>query len=306
MADIDTIKIRQLDFTLLLVLRALLRHRRTTAAATELRLSQSAISHALARLRRIFGDPLFERRPHGLEPTRFALALGPRVDALLRDASEALGASAEFDPAEDARDFRIAAPDHIGPLIAAPLLKTFARTAPRSRFALRLALGAEALDQVRRDEVDVALGRFQRALDGFRVDPLYVDQYALIARRNHPHIKGRVTKALFAELDHVTISLAGDFRALTDDDVRDLGLKRRIVATTPRFMTAFDAVSRTDAVAIAPMRLAARYASLFKLETHALPVALRPIRVVAVRRVHPDPAVDWLNAQLRACLADDD
>ncbi|MBS0410897.1 MAG: LysR family transcriptional regulator, partial [Proteobacteria bacterium] len=77
MAEFDLNKIRRLDGTLLLVMRELLRRRQAQAAAARLGLSASAVSHALGRLRDLFEDPLFIRRPHGLEPTRRALELGP-------------------------------------------------------------------------------------------------------------------------------------------------------------------------------------------------------------------------------------
>jgi DNA-binding transcriptional LysR family regulator len=305
MADIDQTKIRQLDFTLLLVMRALLRHRRTTVVAEELNLSQSAISHALARLRRLFGDPLFLRRPHGLEPTRHALALGPRIDALLREADDALGSAASFHEKTARRDFRIAAPDHLGALLAAPLLKAFQRAAPHARFALRVALGREALESLRRDEIDLALGQFQQSLHEFRVKLLYTDRYCLVARVKHPEIEGVVTKALFERLDHVAISIAGDFRAFTDEDLRDLGLRRNVIATAPRFSTAFDMISQTNAVAIAPSRLARAYAAAFKLKLYDVPIAMRPLRVLAARRAVPDLGIDWLTNTVLGCLRGD-
>jgi DNA-binding transcriptional LysR family regulator len=305
MADIDNTKMRQLDFTLLLVMQSLLHHRRTTAAAAELGLSQSAISHALARLRVLFSDPLFLRRPHGLEPTRHALEIGPRIEKVLREAREAMGLVDLFDPLTTTRGFRIAAPDFLGTLLAAPLLRTFEREAPKARFALRIQLGQDALSSLDRDEIDIALGRFPAPSDGFAVTPLYNDRYCLIGRANHPELKAKVTKALFERLDHVAVSVGGDFRAYTDDDFRDLGLKRNIVATVPRFTVAFDVVSHTNAVAIAPSRLAYAYAKAFKFQAHDLPVALSPVRVVAVRRANPDPGLDWLIDRLTALLPKD-
>ena len=79
MPHISQTEIRRLDFTLLLVMRGVLRHGRTTRVAEELGLSQSAISYALGRLRALFGDELFVRRPHGLAPTRRALELAPMI-----------------------------------------------------------------------------------------------------------------------------------------------------------------------------------------------------------------------------------
>ena len=83
MSDINQLDIRRIDGGLLLVFRELCRRRRTTAVAAHLGLSQSAVSHALGRLRDLFGDPLFLRRPHGLEPTPRALELAPRIEALI-------------------------------------------------------------------------------------------------------------------------------------------------------------------------------------------------------------------------------
>src|SRR5947207_632997 len=99
MSDIDINDIRRLDGNLLLVFRELARTRRTTEAAARLGVTQSTISHALARLRALFRDPLFARRPHGLEPTPRALELGPRIEALLDMTSAVLARDGGFDPA---------------------------------------------------------------------------------------------------------------------------------------------------------------------------------------------------------------
>jgi DNA-binding transcriptional LysR family regulator len=303
MSDFDLTKIRKLDFTLLAVLHTLLRVRRTTEAARVLGLSPSAISHALARLRLLFGEPLFLRRPHGLEPTRHALALAPAIEALLAGAQAAMGSGDDFDPARTARDFRLAAPDHVGTLLAPPLLAAFERQAPQARFALRALLGADALEALRRNEIDLALGQFPPAAEGLKIEPLYQDRYVLVARRGHPDLRRRVSRAAFEALPHVMISVGGNFRAITDEHFRAQNLKRRVVATVPRFETAFAVVRDTRAVAIAPERLARRHALMFRLAIHALPVAPAPIRIMLVRRTRPDRGVEWLAERVRLCFA---
>src|SRR5664279_2655950 len=136
MSDIDTSNIRRIDGGLLLVFRGLLRRRRTTVVAQELGLSQSAVSHALTRLRDVFGDPLFIRRSHGLEPTRRALELGPRIDALLDRIGETFRKASAFDPGRSERSFAISAPEFITALIGADLVGAFRRLAPRAHFAI--------------------------------------------------------------------------------------------------------------------------------------------------------------------------
>lgn len=294
MGDIDANKIAQLDGSLLLVLRELLVLRRTTLVAKRLGLSQSAVSHALARLRWLFGDPLFVRRPYGLEPTRHALELAPRIDNLIRSMSTALGASSIFDPAVTNRAFRLAAPDWITTLVAPSLVNAFAKQAPHARFAFSQHLGADALSALRRDEIDVALGRFHPKLEGVNVGPLYEDHYCLIARAAHPKLRRKLTKATYRTLERVQISVSGDFRALELDAEGELVSAGRVIAAVPRFLIAFAVVAQSDAVAIAPARLARGYARNFGLRTHEMPFALAPIRVLAVRKPHPDPGAQWL------------
>src|ERR1700748_1346656 len=130
MQDIDFNNIRRMDGSLLLVFHELLREKRATAVAKRLGLSQSAISHALTRLRDIFGDPLFVRRPHGLEPTRRALELQPRIEALLQLADETLERERKFNPKQSNRRFILSAPEFVTALIGARLIETFRTDAP--------------------------------------------------------------------------------------------------------------------------------------------------------------------------------
>lgn len=302
MTHINQTEIRKLDFTLLLVMRGLLRHRRTTTVATELGLSQSAISYALSRLRSTFGDELFIRRPHGLEPTRHALELGPRIDTLLRQAEEAIGLSDHFDPATSTRSFRIAALDYVATLIAPALLRAFEREASGARFGLRVLRGAEALESLRRDEIDLALGQFLRPFDGLLSTPLFTDHYCLVARSGHPRFRGKVSRRLFEELSHVVISVDGDFRSFTDQAIQDLDLSRRVAATAPTFSIAFAIVGRSDVVCVAPSNLARTYATQFGLVALDLPTALPPIRLFAVRREGRDAGADWLARLAVDCM----
>src|SRR5262245_57347684 len=113
MSNIEGIDIRKLDGNLLLVFRELSRTRRTTEAARRLGLTQSTVSHALARLRDLFADPLFVRRSHGLEPTQRAQELAPRIDSLIDMASTLVARGGGFDPASSQRRFVLAAPEFV-------------------------------------------------------------------------------------------------------------------------------------------------------------------------------------------------
>jgi DNA-binding transcriptional LysR family regulator len=300
MPDFDLEKIKQLDGSLLLVLRELLRQRQATLAAQRLGLSPSAISHALGRLRELFGDPLFVRRPYGLTPTRHALELAPRVEALLAAMHDAIGLPSSFAPQDTTRSFRIAAPDHLTTLLAPALLGCFNKNAPNARFAFSQRLGEDAQHALLRDELDIALGRFAQRDERVVMEPLFEDRYCLVARKDHPKLKrGRLNAALFTRLDQLQVSVSGDLRAPEFHAELAGALPRRTVAAVPRFMIAFSVVAESDAVTIAPMRLARRHARAFGLRLHDLPFELAPIRVVLAMRAQPDRGVMFLIEQLR-------
>src|ERR1700760_2114198 len=117
MPEFDDVELRRLDLTLLLVFEEAMASGKLSAAAKRLGLTQSAISHAIKRLRDIFSDELFIRTPRGVTPTPRALALrGPLSEAVRLIAGAVQPAS--FDPAQDSRTFRIAAPDYETSLFA--------------------------------------------------------------------------------------------------------------------------------------------------------------------------------------------
>jgi DNA-binding transcriptional LysR family regulator len=178
-------------------------------------------------------------------------------------------------------------------LLAPRLLCAFSEQAPGARFAFSQRLGDDALAVLRAGEVDLALGRFAARPAGLVLERLFDDRYCLVARKRHPRIRGKLTRALYAELAHVQISVGGDFRGLELEPAgRVVG--RRTVAAVPRFLIAFAVAARSDAVALAPRRLAREHAASFGLRVHELPFAPAPIRVVAVRRPQDDRGVVWL------------
>jgi DNA-binding transcriptional LysR family regulator len=131
------------------------------------------------------------------------------------------------------------------------------------------------------------------------VERLFEDRYCLVARNGHPALRGKLTRAVYRTLDRVQISVSGDFRSLELGPEGEVAASRRIVAAVPRFLIAFALIAESDAVAIAPSRLARRHARAFGLRVHDLPFTLEPLRVLAVRKTHPDPGTAWLVTLLK-------
>jgi DNA-binding transcriptional LysR family regulator len=314
MREFDNLKIRKLDAGLLLVFRELMVRRRASDVAEHLGLSPSAISHALGRLRDLFGDPLFIRRSHGLTPTQKARDLEPAVERLLELIDDVVSPERGFDPASSRRLFRIACPDWIGTLIAPSLVEAFHRDAPGLTFSTRYGVHDNALRAVQRGEADVALGAFDRIPAGFSVERLFEDQYCIVARQGHPLVDGAVDLVAYATAGHL---YCGNPDGALGDDVpidrpaMDATYGRlpapsliRTEGYVPQWETAMLAVSRTDSLAECPRRLAERYADRLGLQVLAPPYRPFRLQVLAIRRENvADAGADWLIDQIRAAVA---
>jgi DNA-binding transcriptional LysR family regulator len=313
MNEFDELQIRKLDGGLLLIFRELMKRGRASEAAQHLGLSPSAVSHALARLRDLFGEALFIRRAHGLEPTQRALDLAPRVEALLTLMGETLSADTVFDPGQSRRRFRIACPEGVAAMLGPNLVDAFLREAPRAAFTTRVVLLDRALAAVRRGEIDVALGVFSKVPSGLTATALYEDEYCVIARRGHPGIQGSLDLFTYSRIPH--LFMGSPDGALADEAAFDRDQINATYGAMPRpglvatcgyvteWETAMLTVSASDVIADCPRRLAERYAERLGLQVLPAPYPVFRFTVQVVRRAGArDQGVDWLVDRLAAMV----
>ncbi len=303
MTDIDEIALRRLDFSMLLVFAEILRARKLTLVARKLGLTQSAISHTLGRLRDAFGDPLFLRKPHGLEPTARALALEPGVTSLLELAREVLKRQTTFSPASAEGSIRVAALDYHASVLGPALCRAFGRHAPGLNLIIRSAVRQAALDLLDANEVDVIVGFVASPAASHGVQRLYEESYSVAARRKHASYDGSLKSFLAAS--HLLVSLSGEAQGIVDHSLAAKGLRRNVAVVYPLFFPALATVSETDLICTLPKRLAEANAQRFGLKLFAPPIALRPFPVNAVwhRRNDKNGAVQWVVQQLQALAA---
>jgi DNA-binding transcriptional LysR family regulator len=300
MRDIDASKIRRLDGGLLLIFRELLRRKRATEVAEALGLSQSAVSHALTRLRDLFGDPLFVRRPHGLEPTKRAMALAPRIEALIDLADATLKSEGTFKPAESERRFLVAAPDFFASLVSAKLFEQMDAAAPKASFLITSAAHEAAFDALRRGEIDMAIGRFGAERPGFSMEQLYEDAYCVVVRKAHPELRRKISVAQYRAAPHVFSWSPGEGGEV--EDVSQAG-NLRAAAIVPRWLTVLTTIAVCDAIGTVPRRLAERHADVLGLRILEAPFVGTKLSVSVVRRAGvSDSGADWFLAQVRKAI----
>jgi len=303
MSDFDRTKLRRLDLTVLLVFLGLMRSRKAADVARELGLTQSSISHALGRLRDVFGDPLFLRRPHGMEPTSVALALAPEIAGAVDRLRAALGGAQAFTPATATGELRIAAWDSVQALLAPPLVARVMAEAPGLRLAFRMLAREEALAALDGMGIDLTVGYFPGLGSGHIAEPLYDETYLAVARPGL--LDDPPSLARYLALPHLLVSPRGEFGGVVDAALRERGLGRRVVATLPQVVPALAVLARTEAVATLPARVARRFAPVFGLHAAPPPLPVRPFTVAAVRHARSagDARLDWIVARIAAALA---
>ena len=302
MTDFDDAQLRRLDITLLLVFEEAMANGKLSAAARRLGLTQSAISHAIHRLRDVFDDDLFIRTPRGVQPTQRALALRAPLAEALRLISGAVR-PARFDPARDDRVFRIAAPDYETSLLAPLLLSGDINIVPR--FIFRSLVRQEALDALQAGDIDLLLGYASdrgRACDAVT---LFEEDYLVVARKDHPAVTQPLDLAEYARHGHVLVSPGGTLSGIVDKALAAAGVSRHVVMAVPYFFAALATVARTNLIATLPRRLAVHHAGDFNLGSVAPPVAIRPfpVRMVWSRRQGDDPALVWMRHKIQAAAA---
>ena len=216
--------LRSLDLNLLTVFEAIYEADTVSGAADRLALSQSAASHALARLRDVCKDDLFVRANQVLSPTAVAREMYPAIKQALDALRATLAEASGFDPGTSQRRFRISIPHPMGPFYALDLQAVVAGVAPGVSLAFDTTTRPVSLEDSLRDGiVDIAIDWLPVELDPFVNTKLFDDRFVLMARRDHPSVTGVVTiealrKASFVslhprrEIDHLPPPLREGYR----------------------------------------------------------------------------------------------
>jgi len=286
--------INDLDLGLLQVLHALLQENHLTRAATRVGLTQPAMSHALGRLRRVLGDPLMVRARTGMVPTPRALALGERVERILRDAQSLVEDAAVVLPKDLRRGFTIAMADYGETQVLPPLVKRLSVDAPGVDLASR-PVPVDLEESMASGRVDIAVGVFRELSPRLYARRMYQERFVSAVRRGHPVLKKRMNLDLFTSLNHVLIAPGGAPGGQVDVALAELGKQRRVVARVGHFLVAPLLVSTGNLVLTAPERLLKSVAGFYKLKLFPTPLAIPDFAVQQVwhERAQKDATHIW-------------
>jgi DNA-binding transcriptional LysR family regulator len=286
------------DLNLLVTLNVLLTEGSVARAARRLRLSPSAMSRALARLRETTGDPLLVRAGRGLVPTPRALELRGRVGQLVQDAEAVLRPAERLDLERLVRTFTLRSSEGFVETFGPALVARVGKDAPGVRLCF-LQKPDKDSTPLRDGTVDLETGVVGETTGPeVRAQSLFRDRFIGVVRQGHPLSQGEITPARYAAGRHVLVSRQGLDRGSIDDALEGLGLEREVVTIVGGFAMALALARGSDLIASVPER----HTASLRAGMHGFPLPVSPPEVTVSLLWHPRLDADAAHRWLRGCV----
>lgn len=299
MSLMNDVHLAAVDLNLLTALDALISERNVTRAAARVGVTQSAMSHSLARLRALTNDPLLVRVQNEMVLTARAEALAGPLAIAFREIRQALAPAPRFDPKTSSLRVSLATSDYAELVVLPRLLARLAAEAPNVDVRARQVEEAFG-DRLASGSIDLVIQPIDPPITGASIytRKLFVERFVCVMRSKNPLAKKKLTLARFVEASHALIAPRGTEGGFVDDALARLGMKRRVVVAVPHFLIAPHIVAETDLLLTLAERMSNVLEAPLGLVKKPVPaeIALRPFTMALVwhERTQHDPAHKWL------------
>jgi DNA-binding transcriptional LysR family regulator len=292
-----------LDLNLLRVFHTVYVERGVGRAAERLRVTPSAVSHGLRRLRLLFDDELFLRAGASMAPTARAQALFEPVRGIMDSIANDVLAAAHFEAGRASREFSLAMTDMAEIVFLPPLLRHLRSSAPGCTLRSRRLANEDMIEALDRGLVEMAIGNVPQAREAHFVQTLFEHDFVVLAAADHPRLERALTWSAYASERHVVVSSGSDSH-LQRQALEPRGIRRRIALTVGGFLSVPWLIEATDMLATVPTRLGAEIAGITGLRRWELPDRVPPYALQSVwhARSHADPAHRWLRQAIFALM----
>lgn len=290
--------IRGLDLNLLVGFEALIIERSVSGAARRARLSQPAMSNLLARLRKAFGDPLFERTGQRMVPTARARQLAAPIGDALDVIRKAIGERPSFTPSTADVRYSIATTDYAEVVILPNLLRTIKRCAPKVALQMKRLKGIFDMPLAELDVCDFALGFFPLPLPpgaGLNGTALFQERFVGILSKRHRMARQKFGLRQFLSLEHIRVNYSDEGPGLIGDAMQKIGHRRKVGLIVPHLVTVPFLTADSEMLGIVPLRLARALSPSLGLRILELPLEVPPLTMSLVwhERHQQDAAHRW-------------
>ena len=290
-------EVTNIDLKLLAVVTELHKTRSVSQTAENLDLSQSAISMSLAKLRKLFNDPLFVRTSSGMNPTPHAVEL----IGLLKNAEDLLQSALDlhvvFDPMRSERVFNLYSSDIAQVTLLPRLMQRLKSLAPNVGIDLRM-LSEATPKQLESGEADLAVGFILPLGAGFCQQRLFKERFVCVARKDHPRLGETISIEEFQDETHLAITTSGTGHGVVEKALEAKSIRRRVGLTVPSFLGIASIITTLDYLAILPEQLARHLARTGNIKVLPLPCNLPSYYIMQHwhERYTQDPASKWFRS----------
>jgi len=291
--------LKSVDLNLLVAFDALMAERSVSRAAAKLGITQSALSHALKRLRIMFGEPLMRRGPRGMEPTERAISLQQPMNGILANIHSIISTKLAFDPARTKRTFKLSMSDAMSVEALPLIVRKLRKYAPNIDLLVTSSGPKDACSRIINDEVEIAIGVFPHVQPELLRRELYRDELICVADKNNPRLRrGRMDEKSYLASPHVTVAPNLDSGVQLDEIFVAMGLNRRVVATVPHYIALPALIRGTDLIGHTRLRLVNVLRSSSNLVVFPIPAQIRvpelSFEEIWHARYEDDPGHRWL------------
>lgn len=301
--------LRQFDLNLLLLLEALLTECHVSRAAEKMYLSQSAMSHALNRLREHLNDPVLVRTANGLKPTPRAERMLPEIREALSLIEHSLTPDTPFDPQLSERHFRIGSTDYFEATVLPELIAELQTSAPRISIEIEVIDQNSSWEKLANQQLDLIVGMEQSlSVPGPLIQQLWHSEpQVCLAGEQNEQIRDSLTLAQYLQQKHIVFTdLTGQTETATDRWLRELKHSRNTIARTVNYMAAARAAAMTDAIITLPQHMANLFCTMLPLKLITPPEGLPDVVMTMIHYplYSQDPGLQWLREKIAGYPAD--
>jgi len=256
LANSNDLQWRNIDLNLLVTFSYLYRYRSVSSAAEKSFVSQSAMSHSLARLRQLFDDPLFVRKGHKMEPTEHAHHIAPIVGQLLDSITHNLLTKEHFSPQSYSGVCRIGLTDYAEFIFAPAIYDQIRRQAPRAQVSFINVNRSNYVSITEQEKLDIVIGSMPTLDEEFDSQYLYTEKHVCLADSQVLNLEGALTLEVFAGIEQALVSPDGSLATQVDKKLAEHGLTRHVTVASRNFLTIRNLLKQRRLIAIVPEKMA--------------------------------------------------
>ena len=300
--------LNQLDLNLLRVFDAIMRERSVTKAASRLGRTQPSVSHALNRLRDIFGDELFLRVDGEMAPTPRAKELSVTISKALSDLSHAIEQHLHFEPKDTTRIFRLCVSDYTAVVVLQALIQKFNAQAPKATLNVVHAQNFEVATKLHKREIDCAIvGDYIENDLQLEQELLSKDRMVCAAWSGNSNLKG-MTLERYLDAQHLQISSDGRSSGMMDRALKDMGLSRNTIAIIPYYLGIPYVLAGTEILTVFGEGALLALPPDSDITIFHPPVKLPDLRIELLyeNAASPDPGREWFISLIRDVVGQQD